>query len=88
MENTEWPLERLEREIGELAAHIHAATCRWLGLVAEYDRREGWAEWGCKSCAQWLSWQCALAPSAARAQVRVARRLAELPLIRAAFGRG
>lgn len=82
------PLELLEREIGELAAHIHAATCRWLELVAEFDRREGWAEWGCKSCAHWLSWQCALAPSAAREHVRVAGRLAELPLIRAAFGRG
>ena len=88
VESTEWPLERLEREIGELAAHIHAATCRWLGLVAEYDRREGWAEWGAKSCAQWLAHQCALAPSAAREHVRVARRLGELPLIRAAFGRG
>jgi hypothetical protein len=84
----EWPLERLEREIGELGAHIHAATCRWLVLIAEFDRREGWAEWGCKSCAHWLSWRCALAPSAAREQVRVARRLAELPRIRAAFGRG
>jgi Domain of unknown function (DUF222) len=84
----DWPLERLEREIGELAAHIHAATCRWLLLVAEFDRREGWAEWGCKSCAQWLSWRCALAPSAAREQVRVAKRLSELPQIRAAFGRG
>ena len=83
-----WPLERLEREIGELAAHIHAATCRWLALVAEFDRREGWAECGCKSCAHWLSWRCSLAPSAAREQVRVARRLAELPLIRAAFGKG
>jgi hypothetical protein len=87
-EHRHWPLERLEREIGELAAHIHAATCRWLALVAEFDRREGWAEWGCKSCAHWVSWQCAVAPSAAREHVRVARRLAELPLIRAAFGRG
>jgi hypothetical protein len=51
------PLEMLEREITELAAHIHAATCRFLLLVRELDRREGWAEWGCKSCAHWLSWQ-------------------------------
>ena len=87
-DSRDWPLERLEREIGGLAAHIHAATCRWLELVAEYDRREGWAEWGAKSCAQWLAHQCALAPSAAREHVRVARSLAELPLIRAAFGRG
>ena len=84
----EWPLERLEREIGELAAHIHAATARWLGMVAEFDRREGWAEWGCKSCAQWLAHTCALAPPAAREHVRVARRLAELPVISAAFTRG
>jgi hypothetical protein len=84
----DWPLERLEREIGELAAHIHAAKCSWLTMVAEYDRREGWAEWGCKSCAHWLSWRCALAPPAAREQVRVARRLSELPLIRAAFATG
>jgi hypothetical protein len=88
VEAKDWPLERLEREIGELAAHIHAATCRWLTLVAEFDRREGWAEWGCKSCAHRLSWRCALAPSAAREQVRVARRLSDLPGIRAAFGRG
>jgi Domain of unknown function (DUF222)/HNH endonuclease len=84
----DWPLERLEREIGEFAAHVHAGTARWLALVAEFDRRDGWADWGCKSCAQWLSWQCALAPPAAREHVRVGRRLTELPLIRAAFSRG
>jgi len=44
-------LEQLEREIAELAAHINAAPCRWLLLVGELDRREGWLEWGCKSCA-------------------------------------
>jgi hypothetical protein len=82
------PLERLEQEIGELAAHIHAATCRWLLLIAEYDRREGWAEWGCKSCADWLSLRCALAPGPAREHVRVARCLEDLPLVSAAFGKG
>jgi Domain of unknown function (DUF222) len=83
-----WPLERLEREIGELAAHIHAGTSRWLALVAEFDRREGWADWGCKSCAHWISHTCALGPLAAREHVRVARRLSELPRIRAAFDTG
>ncbi len=29
-------------EIARLAAHIHAATRRYLELVAEFDRREGW----------------------------------------------
>ena len=81
-------VDRLGREITELAAHIHAATCRWLELVAEFDRRRGWAQWGCKSCAQFLSWRCAIAPGAAREQVRVARRLEALPLIKAAFAQG
>jgi hypothetical protein len=82
------PLERLEHEIAELAAHINAATCHWLLLVGEFDRREGWAEWDCKSCVHWLSYRCGLSPSAAREQVRVARRLDALPAIRATFADG
>jgi uncharacterized protein DUF222/HNH endonuclease len=82
------PLDQLEREITELAAHINAATCHWLLLVGELDRREGWREWGCRSCAHWLSWSCGIAMRTGRAQVRVARSLRELPQIRGCFGRG
>jgi hypothetical protein len=81
-------LPALEREITELSAHIQAATCRWLCLVAEFDRRDGWAPSGCASCAHWLSWRCGLTPGAAREQLRVAHRLADLPRIRAVFARG
>jgi hypothetical protein len=81
-------VDRLGREITELASHIHAATCRWLGLVAEFDRRQGWGLSGCKSCAHWISWRCSIASSAAREHVRVAHRLEELPRIRAAFAEG
>ncbi|HWC87545.1 MAG TPA: DUF222 domain-containing protein [Solirubrobacteraceae bacterium] len=81
-------LEVLEREICELAAHLAAATCRWLTLVAEFDERLGWAEWGVKSCAHWLSWRCSIGLGTARDQVRVARRLRELPKVRAAFATG
>jgi uncharacterized protein DUF222/HNH endonuclease len=81
-------IDRLGREITELASHIHAATCRWLGLVAEFDRRQGWGRSGCKSCAQWISWRCSIAPSAAREHVRVAHRLQQMPRIRAAFAQG
>ena len=35
-----------------------------------------------------MAWQCGIAPGAAREHVRVARRLGELPLIRAAFAEG
>ena len=79
---------RLADEITELACHIHAATCRWLGLVAEFDTRGGWGEWGCRSCSHWLSWRCSISPVAAREHVRVAHRLEELPLIRGAFAEG
>jgi Domain of unknown function (DUF222) len=80
--------DRLDAEIGELAAHINAATARWLGLVAEFERRRGHWEWGFGDCARWLSWRCSLAPRAAREHLRVARALDGLPLVRAAFGRG
>jgi hypothetical protein len=81
-------LRELEDELTELASHIYAATCRWLELVAELDRREGWAESGLRSCAEWIAWRCALTLRAAREHVRVARRLGELPMIPAAFSRG
>jgi len=81
-------LEELEREICELAAHLAAATCRWLLLVAAFDQRRGWAEWGAKSCAEWLSWRCSIGRVTAREHVRVARRLVELPHVREAFAAG
>jgi Domain of unknown function (DUF222)/HNH endonuclease len=82
------PLEELEREICELSAHIAAAMCRFLILLAEWDQRGGWCEWGCRSCAQWLSWRCSITPGAARERMRVARRLTELELVREAFAAG
>jgi len=75
----------LEDELATLSSHIYAGTCRWLELVAELDRRGGFA--GC-TCAEWLAWRCGLTPRTAREHVRVAHRLAELPLIRAAFASG
>lgn len=82
------PLELLEREICALAAHLAAATCRWLLLIAEFDTREGWAEWGVTSCAHWLSWRCGIGINAAREHTRVARMLGGLPLVRDAFASG
>lgn len=80
-------LERLADDIAALAADIQAATCRWLLLVAEFDRREGWAAEGCRSCAEWIGWRCGVGAGAAREHVRVARRLEEMPAVRAAFAR-
>src|SRR5690606_22429443 len=81
-------LERLEAEITELWGHINAAEYRFLELVAEYDRLEGWALHGLVNCAQWLNWQCGIGEVAARERVRVARALEHLPKIADSFRRG
>ena len=82
------PLERLEARICSLAGRLAASTCEWLRLIAEFDRRKGWAQWGVVSCAHWLSWACSVAVGAAREYVRVAAALVSLPLLDAAFGSG
>jgi hypothetical protein len=45
-------------------------------------------EWECRSAAHWLSWHCGIGLTAAREQVRVARRLAALPEVADALARG
>jgi len=82
-------IEEVEDEICSLTGRIAAGTCRYLELVAEFDRRDGWARWhGVRSCAEWLAWRCALVPRVAREHVRVARRLDEVPAIHAEFSAG
>ena len=81
-------LGALEAQIMELWGNINAATARFLELVAEFDRREGWAQYGMASCAQWLSWQCSIGRVAATEKVRTARALESLPKISVAFGEG
>ena len=78
----------LASAITELTGHLNAATHRWLHLVAESDRRQGWSDGVTRSCAHWLGWQCGIDLCAAREKVRVARALESLPLIDAAMGRG
>jgi hypothetical protein len=73
------PLDELARRITGTAVRLAAATAEWLSLIAGFDRREGWAGHGLRSCAHWLAWQCGLSPGAAREHVRVARSLTGLP---------
>jgi hypothetical protein len=78
----------LAMEITTLAGHLNAANARFLALIAELDRRRGWAEAGVKSCAHWLNWKCGLDLGAAREKVRVARALERLPSMTAAMAEG
>ena len=79
-------MELLADRIAELSARIQAATYELLVLIHQFDQREGWS--GFASCAHWLSWRIGLAPGAAREKVRVARALADLPLLSDAMRRG
>ena len=47
-------LFQLGERIVELAARINIATYEMLTLIAEFDRREGWAD-EFTSCAEWLA---------------------------------
>jgi hypothetical protein len=85
---TQMPVERLEAEIVGWNAQLSAATCRWLLLVGEFDRRRGWEAWECHNCAHYLDWICGVDRRTAREHVRVARSLPELPTIRSAFAGG
>ena len=78
----------LVAEITTLAGHLNAGNARFLALIAELDRRKGWAEWGVKSCAHWLNWKCGIGLGAAREKVRVARALIGLPKVAAAMADG
>lgn len=81
-------LEELEAQITELAGHLNAANYRWLVLIAEFDRRRGWAGAQIASCAHWLNFKCGLNLGAAREKVRVAHALEGLPKIAASMARG
>ena len=81
----EFPLRDLEAQITELAGQLNAAQYRWLTLIAEFDRRQGWADGSLHSCAHWLNFKCGLNLGAAREKVRVAHALVGLPKIAVAM---
>ena len=80
--------ERLEAELCQQAAHLDAALCRWLLVLAEFDTREAFHSWECRSAAHFLNWRCGISIRTAQEQLRVARRLPELPVVTEAFSRG
>lgn len=80
--------EKLGHEIARLAAHIHAATYRFLVLIREFDRLGGWGDQGCVSCAHWLSWRCGISVHTGREKLRVAKALETLPSVSEAFEQG
>jgi Domain of unknown function (DUF222) len=85
---SEISLEDLENQITELAGQLNAANYRWLMLIAEFDRRQGWCDGKLASCAHWLNFKVGLNLGAAREKIRVAHALKSLPKIAASMARG
>jgi hypothetical protein len=80
-------LDRLGDRIVTLSAQIQVASYYLLLMIREFDERAGWGG-GFRSCAHWLNWRTGLDLGAARQKVRVARALADLPLISEAMRHG
>jgi len=74
-------IDDLGDRIAETAAVLDATEHTLLTHIREFDALAGWHRQGALSCAHWLNWRIGLALSAAREKVRVARALADLPLI-------
>src|SRR6476659_4344365 len=69
-------------------AGIDSAEARWLLVLAEFDRRSGWAYDGAYDCAAWLVLRCGLGRSTAKERLRVAHELRRRPVLSAAFEAG
>ena len=80
--------DALANEITELCSYLYAAEYQLLVKIREFDENGYWGGPGLASCAHWLNFKCGMGMNAARERVRVARALAELPKISAAFEAG
>jgi hypothetical protein len=80
--------EALADEITELCSYLYAAEYQLLLKIREFDKNGYWGGPGLMSCAHWLNFKCGMGMNAARERVRVARALADLPQISAAFEAG
>src|SRR2546429_5687316 len=78
----------LEARLRLRAGQIAALQARFLADLADYDELRGWAAWGTRSVADWLSNHCGHGAYLAHAQLTLAHELAGLPRIPAAPGAG
>src|SRR2546423_13300456 len=80
------------RELGGFLATnrtaIDAAEAKWLHLLAEFDRRCGFAADGHRDSVSWLVHNCGLARSTAKDRLRVAHELGRRPVLAEALAAG
>jgi hypothetical protein len=80
--------DALGERIAEHVAHLDAALHLLLTDIREFDQAGGWYHQGFLTCAHWLSWRVGWTLGTAREHVRVANKLATLPLIDEALRTG
>lgn len=80
--------DELSEAIDQLYSLAMAAMARMCTLVAEVDRRQGWAEDGCSSVTPWLAGRLAVSHGTAGQIGRVSRRLDKLPALAKVFAEG
>jgi hypothetical protein len=84
----ELSLDELGARIVDLSGRLAAAESRWLLLVADFDKRQGYLSFGLASTAQWLTHTCGIAHRTAVEHVRVARSLRQYPRLADEMGAG
>jgi Domain of unknown function (DUF222)/HNH endonuclease len=72
----------------QTASEMASLACRFLQVVGEIDRREGWRVEGATSLEAWISARCGMSVPTARAYAKVAQRLWDLPHLTEAFAQG
>ncbi|MDP9071968.1 MAG: 13E12 repeat family protein, partial [Actinomycetota bacterium] len=80
--------ERLEDEMAQVCGVINAATGALVALVGRVLETGAYQGAGIRSAEQWLAWKCGLSSGRAQKVVAMARRLAQLPELRAALEAG
>jgi hypothetical protein len=80
--------DELDGEAAALCGVLHATTASLVGLVAEVLASGAWEGTGIRSPVHWVTWRCGVSTARARSWVRMAERMAELPVTFAAFRAG
>ena len=77
----------LATRIVDVCSRMHGGDFLLSNLIYRLERLNPWTA-AMPSCAHWLVWRCGFDMVTAREKIRVARALAELPLIREKFRAG
>ena len=80
--------EELMDAAAETAHRVGALLGRFVELVGELDRRQGWRDEGATSLEAWIVERCGVSVSTARAWAHVAGRLFDLPQLASALCAG